>query len=376
MLNALAVRKHPHLVKLLATYKFKSHYHLVFPFANTNLRGYWEDTGLPRWNQETYAWFLGQLRGLTSGLNAIHNFRGALAYGKEPAHQGLTIPVGEYLTVEPAEERFGRHGDIKPENILWSNEFGTGKDGILQIADLGLGRFHGVDSRSVIDARFLSCSPTYAPPEVVLKLPVSRAYDIWSMGCVFLEFVTWLLEGDSVLKDFSSARANTGLDGVNDDTFYTLVRHAGEGETAVVRDGVLSWIDRFRHNARCSRMVHELLDLIQTRMLVVDSKQRIRSEVLDAELRAMGIKSKANLAYLMGSNAPVRDAGAGVKLPLGPSTRYAPRSMLDMDESSMQGIESQPMNNLMTPTIILSGEDGLSRATTTSAPSSRTPFPM
>jgi serine/threonine protein kinase len=48
-------------------------------------------------------------------------------------------------------EWHGRHGDIKPENILWvqNNPECMENPGIVKITDLGLGRFHGPGLRSM-----------------------------------------------------------------------------------------------------------------------------------------------------------------------------------------------------------------------------------
>ena len=316
MLSALAVRNHPHLIRLLATYKFKGHYHLVFPHATFNLRGYWNQTGVPHWNRETFLWSLNQLSGIASGLNAIHNFRAIVPLGSQPANLTLQIPSGGKLKVAESEEKFGRHGDIKPENILWFNELeGVSEEGILQIADMGLGRFHRLDSRSKVDPRGISGSPTYSPPEIALDLPVSRAYDIWSLGCVFLEFITWLLEGGSSIYVFASARGLTVSPGVNDDTFFTEFTDEHGRKYAEVREGVKTWIDRLRKNQRCSQMVGCLLDLVQNRLLVVDSKQRIRADQLVLELGILLHQAQKDAVYLLGHNPPDLRQSAGMKKP-------------------------------------------------------------
>ncbi|KAF4635972.1 hypothetical protein G7Y89_g2100 [Cudoniella acicularis] len=322
MLSALAVRQHPHLVKLLVTYVYKSQYHLVFPYANTNLRGYWDDTEVPNRNKETYLWFLKQIQGLTSGLNAIHNFKAKTpSSGRQSVHDTAKKRVGDFLTVE--EEKYGRHGDIKPENILWSNELdGSGKEGILQIADMGLGRFHRLESRSAVDPRTVNGSPTYSPPELELQKPVSRAYDMWSLGCVFLEFATWLIEGSSQIYTFADKRGLTGADGINDDTFYTITTKENGQKTAEVRQEVLEWITRLLKNPRCSPMVQDILKLVRERLLVVSTTLRIKSQKLDEELTRIGSK-KNNLDYLLGKERPSDEDSGGVKLPKGPKTLYA-----------------------------------------------------
>ena len=350
MLSALAVRNHPHLIKLLVTYKYKGHYHLVFPYANMNLRGYWDGTGMPHWNASTYRWFLSQICGLASGLNAIHNFRANLPLGTEEASKGLRVPVGQHLTVSPDEEKFGRHGDIKPENILWSNEVGSGEiEGILQIADMGLGRFHRLESRSRVDPRTVSGSPTYSPPEVTLEKPVSRAYDMWSLGCVFLEFITWLVEGGSKIHDFSSARAATGSDGINDDTFFTLVAEEGRPKIATVREGVATWITELQDNPRCSEMVREILKLVQGRMIVIDSTSRIRSEDLLRELTRIREQADNDPIYFLGRNTHTIDLAEGVKLPRHLEAQTLPIKQLAIGQSSAENIHTSSEASPVTP---------------------------
>jgi serine/threonine protein kinase len=325
MLCQIAVRDHPHLIKLLFTYKFKNHYHLVFPFANTNLRGYWNDTGLPYWNKDTYCWFLHQIRGIASGLNAIHNYNTNLPlFGTRLTMPGSNITQSGLLKVDKGEDKYGRHGDIKPENILWSNELaGSGVVGKLQITDLGCGRFHNLESRSGVNAAGIPKTPTYMPPEVPLGHGISRAYDIWSFGCVVLEFVTWLLEGPQSIYGFSSARGLTALDGINDDTFFTVTEKNGS-KTAALREGVKTWIARLRTNPRCSDMIKDLLDLVEFQLLAIDPKQRLNSEKVDTELRIIRERANNSLVYLLGSNPPASDQHLGVKLPKGPDTKYAP----------------------------------------------------
>jgi serine/threonine protein kinase len=305
MLSALAKRDHPHLIRLLATYKFKGYYHLVFPHATSNLRGYWNQAGMPQWDRKTFLWSLNQLRGIASGLNEIHNFNAIVPLGSQPANQALQIPSGGMLKVDKSEEMFGRHGDIKPENILWFNEFeGVSEKGILQIADMGLGRFHRLDSRSKVNPLDVSGSPTYSPPEIALGLPVSRAYDIWSLGCVFLEFITWLLEGGSSIDAFASARDLTISPGMNDDTFYTVSMDTDGEKYAELRKGVKTWIDLLRQNQRCSQMVGCILDLVQNRLLVIDSKSRIRADQLVLELEKFLDQARKDAVYLLGQNRP------------------------------------------------------------------------
>src|SRR6266536_3380936 len=159
MLKSLTMENHKNLVELLATYKYKGKYHLLFPYAEANLRTLWESVRMPHWNEETYLWVLDQMTSLASALNVIHTYRSNVAYNADLGNPGLTRfkPAGRNnLAVAEDENMFGRHGDLKPENILWYVEVvKPGTASVLQIADLGLGRFHRLGSRSRLDLKTL-----------------------------------------------------------------------------------------------------------------------------------------------------------------------------------------------------------------------------
>jgi serine/threonine protein kinase len=299
MLTALSHNRHRHLIKILGTYKFRGQYHLMFPYANSNLRQYWEQKE-PRWSQMILTWALEQMNGIASALNTIHNFH-LVTPSNLAVHDSSELdPFKESrLTVKAtAEERFGRHGDLKPENILWS-EGGVGGLGVLQIADLGLGRFHTLDSRSRVDAKSVGGSPTYVPPELALDLPISRAYDIWSLGCVFLEFVTWLLGGWKTLEEFGDARLCETHDGVVDNSFFMLALYSDTGKyAATLRPAVRQWISDLHTNRMCSPVVHDILDLIEKEMLVINAKDRIASERLSQKLRVFVKRAAMNEEYV------------------------------------------------------------------------------
>lgn len=312
MLRYLTLRHHQHLVKLLFTYKLKGRFYLLFPYADANLRSYWISVGRPAKNLETYIWCVDQMTGLVSGLDVIHNFQTTeegVKLSSDPGNDAFSAfsrlrPSGmavARLIVQNGEEIYGRHGDLKPENILWFNQTDNPSDkGILQITDLGLGRFHGFGSKSRDDPRKTAGSATYVPPEIALDISISRAYDIWSLGCVFLEFVTWMLHGYGAVKEFSNARLAMSGDQVLDDTFFMH-----NGSSAVVREGVVKWVKHLRQQPKCSRMIHELLDITMFHMLQINVRDRISSTDLKAKLDRILQKARQNtrtetLEYVLG----------------------------------------------------------------------------
>lgn len=302
MLKALSQHRHPHLVKLLATFEYQGAYYLLFPWAKANLRTYWKGTPLPQFSTDTVMWLLRQCKGIASGLLRIHGYQTTHDYTTE---QSLARRGRSTSDISIDGRLYGRHGDIKPENILWTDEDIMDEErrpceeGLLLLADFGLMRIHRELTKSLVNPESVTGSPTYEPPELKLHAKVSRAYDIWSLGCVYLEFLTWLIGGWDELDRFSPARSITGLDGTNDDTFFTLVDVEGSSHrTAVVRGSVQQWINDLDEKPECSDFIHEFLHLISTEMLIIDPQARIHCGHLNERLSDMLRRAKADPEYL------------------------------------------------------------------------------
>jgi serine/threonine protein kinase len=303
-MRKLTIKGHPNTMPLLATYKLKGKYHLLFPWAPANLDEHWRSKPMPDWNHTTCLWFLKQVHGLVSALKAIHIF----PHEQNEMHQSIEVDLGRLTTTTASERikpimddslnRYGRHGDLKPENVLCL------EDGTLQVADFGLGKFHRLESRSRLNPDSIACSPTYSPPELAVRETVSRAYDIWSLGCIFLEFITWLTGGYHALEAFREARKERALDRFIDDLFYTVKedkRHIS-GLTASTRAAVSQQIESLRVAQRHSQMTLDLLNVIEHSILVVNSKDRIDAEKLDAKMETMLRRGTSDTTYLLGND--------------------------------------------------------------------------
>jgi len=72
------------------------------------------------------------------------------------------------------------HRDIKPQNILLSN------DGTLKIADFGLARIY--DFNALLTSTVVTL--WYRAPEVLLGTTYATPVDMWSVGCIFAELFT------------------------------------------------------------------------------------------------------------------------------------------------------------------------------------------
>ena len=148
------------------------------------------------------------------------------------------------LKAVPREERYGRHGDIKPENILrFKSTLKTGDErGVLRIADFGVGRIHGRDSGSRINPDTIQRSLTYEPPEYKLRRPVSRAYNIWSLASIYLELITGLTPLSYAARNCRKAvvklllERGADVEARDKDSLTPLLLHAAwNGHKAIVR---------------------------------------------------------------------------------------------------------------------------------------------
>src|SRR5580700_8162826 len=63
--------------------------------------------------------------------------------GQMPNPSAKQLIIIDALDEFEGEKKFGRHGDLKPENILFFNT-----PNLLNITDLGLGKFHRRESRA------------------------------------------------------------------------------------------------------------------------------------------------------------------------------------------------------------------------------------
>jgi serine/threonine protein kinase len=246
---------HPHLITLIGYYTQGNRHFFIFPWAKGgNLRDFWHsqpNLSTPSLNFSSrdwvsyLNWFFAQLVGLAEAIKILHH---------PPEGTGVSC----------------RHGDLKPENILCfgKQELRPGNipTGVkLVVADAGHAKVHekATEFRGEKTST-LGGTKMYSPPEAELRPEEarSRRYDIWSLGCLYLEFLIWILYGNDVLETF---RGSMG----KDQAFY-------EKGPAVVamKEVVKKWIKAIRDDPRCSpaglTALGRLADLIEDRLLVAN----------------------------------------------------------------------------------------------------------
>ncbi|KAF3798440.1 hypothetical protein GCG54_00013180 [Colletotrichum gloeosporioides] len=238
-LSDIASLQHDHIIERIAAISLDARHYFMFQWADGgNLREFWKENPRPDITPAIVRQSISELRGLADALTALHHFKGE----------------GNY-----------RHGDLKPENVLRFKD-GTFV-GRLKIADMGLAKRHTEVTdvrRAPTDTKY--GTTRYEPPETVTS-PLearSRLYDVWSLGCIILEYIIWLLYGCKELEAF--------IDGLLADTgsFYFIQR--GENRTkAEVHPMVLAWMDYISNDLECSARtaIQDLLALVREKLLVV-----------------------------------------------------------------------------------------------------------
>ncbi|TGJ88264.1 hypothetical protein E0Z10_g451 [Xylaria hypoxylon] len=279
--NLKRVQTRDHLLPVYAAYRRGPHYSFIFPWADGgSLNDLWtrepivlkqrvsvnkdEATDAHR-AQKVITWVAGQLAGLTGkfGLGFLHDTQ-------------FLEPLQPTLAVPESEKRYGIHGDIKPHNILYFEQHQNGDEsglGLFKISDFGLTGFHSALTRSRQPPTGPH-SPTYRAPEYGMsEAYLSRKYDIWGLGCVLLQFLTWLIKGPHGLRQFDQVRFDE-MDETNlnfkEDKFFKSIR----AEDAGHKSSVQSHIDELQSKVTEGNYLHDCLKLIRTRMLRIDVTKR------------------------------------------------------------------------------------------------------
>lgn len=276
---------HKHLITLLTTFQHAKKFHFIFPWADADLFEFWKRYEKPPGGEMMGTWIIEQCRGLADALNSIHRYA---------TTSGTTLFNVFHLTEQVDSDKkkrlirtdsagndphlrslFGRHGDIKPENILWYPcENSTGGHGILKIADFGVARFNTVNSWETHKTGRIPNTDTYRSPEMDLNGNLTTACDVWALGCVFLQFVTWYYGGNKLVEWFGNRRLVKDPRAANmkTDTFFILYMEQRQIK-AKLKPAVVEIIETLRGYKICTREYRELLDMIQQDMLVVQQQE-------------------------------------------------------------------------------------------------------
>ena len=325
-----------HIVTHLTSWTQDGKYYMLFPYATCNLSEYMRRRTFEPKNETDKLWLIEQFCALADAVRGVHQIINA-----------QTPPSN--LGPEAAEvQKSGWHHDIKPENIL----FFPGKlsrPGTLRLADWGCGKVQLVRSGSV-NTRTPSGTPTYEAPDGYIKTrTISRPYDVWSLGCVFLQILLWALFDREAVNEFKKDRngRRTKDDIAEDDAFW----HIDTNGLANRREAVENVITRLKGRVlqQDARSFEEILNLT-VRMLDVNPTTRIKALNLYDDLQSIKAQKAAEFPNIAeGSTTPLlvresahRHEGTTVNRnilslePAVPGRHNIPASSTDMHFSSLQ----------------------------------------
>ncbi|KAJ9148594.1 Kinase-like protein [Pleurostoma richardsiae] len=281
ILKRLSGDSHPHLISLLATYKYRGEYYLIFHWAEADLLGYWEKINpSPNKDLDTVKWLIQQCRGIAEALSKVHRYdtdsnssllhpEGAPQVTRE-SNGAAKVPITSGNPVH----MIGRHGDIKPENLLYFPNGSKDGRGTLKITDFGIAEFSTHDGRPSRDGNgyVVPNSPSYRAPECDLPgSMISCSYDMWTLGCLYLEFVAWYFGGWAYVQEFRGRRRDMDQRwGMKTDTFFTIRCPDPETRCAVVKPSVTEFIEELHQNPCCTEYFHDFLSMIEHDMVIVE----------------------------------------------------------------------------------------------------------
>jgi serine/threonine protein kinase len=223
---------HSHLITLLATFEQHGYKYLMFPWAECDLENYWK-RGDHEKDERFTLWLVRQCQGITEAISRIHRYNTtsgtSILYRKFNETSAIESVAARPRTHDPPRQRHpltlsGRHGDIRPQNILWYHDPYVAQDlGTLKLSDFSSARFRDItnmpEDRS--DNSSAMSSTRYISPECRMpEANPSVQCDVWALGCVFLEFICWYHAGYDGLMKFKEHCAI----GHDSDSFFTILR--------------------------------------------------------------------------------------------------------------------------------------------------------
>ncbi|KAF2099468.1 kinase-like protein [Rhizodiscina lignyota] len=284
--NLVAVKKlqDDHLVKIVMAYRHGDVFNFIFPLAKTNLHRYLRDP--------EYRPYLGarsfidhplwqQLLGLAQGLYKVQHFE-----EDSSAHE---------------HSRFGYHFDLKPSNIL------VEESERLVITDFGQAVFKLAKDSTTSRVVGMGGTEAYAPPELDdIEKGLNRKYDIWSLGCIFIEVLTFVTRGRIGLLELDRNRISIAPGTNNtDDGFFqrNVFSHSYELKPTIIEHiKSLASVLRSESERAFFAKIQELI----LQMLEVDRNSRLSSK--DACIRLLDIlnDSRSREGVVMSDTPQVR----------------------------------------------------------------------
>ncbi|EFX04244.1 protein kinase domain containing protein [Grosmannia clavigera kw1407] len=275
-LQSIKFLQHKHIIRHLVSINQGNGF-TVFPWADRgNLHQFWDAAYDQEMSTEYALWALQQMQGLAAAVDMLHQTFNC------------------------------RHGDLKPGNILcFTQGVSSGNRSplpTLKIADFGISRIHTAQTMmrdQKTTTMFLT--PAYQGPEVEFEEindekphPRSRKYDIWSLGCIYLEFMIWFLYGPNMVYTFDITRGTTeGSKRSNPSSpWYEVTNRAAK--MAKVHQLVAWTIENIQNDPRCmgDTVLATLIGIIRDHMLQPDVNKRLSAGEISHKLEGLALEGE------------------------------------------------------------------------------------
>lgn len=343
-LAELSTPRHHNIIRCFSAFRQSNKHYFMFEWADGgSLDRFWAANHRPHLNPSRILEVLVQIRGLADALHVLHSGRRARALSSRslllakanstpgdekasssrsnPHSPSITLSIPD-LTTSPNSQDHGdlpedlvgshwRHGDIKPENILRFRGPGKSKSwlGTLKLADLGSAKHHSTATqlRATVEVDYWH-TMKYEPPDAYISHVThnrSRLYDIWSLGCVFLELVTWMVWGVQGLNKVDAV-TNESKAMPEGTPFWNRVGT----DDATISPTASILLQTLRHHeplCKDESALGDLVRLIEEKMLVVElpptSKEYVKGYRANAshvlhEVNSIILRAKAESEYL------------------------------------------------------------------------------
>ena len=286
-----ATKRHENILVTKASLEWGDTYSLFFDLAKYSLWEYFNDSNISITTLEQKKKVFSHTIGLAGALAYLHD---------------------ELFIASTGEQLCCYHLDLKPTNIL---VFEEGDNIIWKISDFGISQIKRIPAsraaRSEAEHRisFLNrifrpdksgADPssgvantrdagTYTAPETRRKTErVTRASDVWSLGCIMSLMLSFLDNGSDGIEHFGNARMNKF-----DDYFYdSFTPFFGAEPRASLRPSIPMWLDHLTDNAKRrseneGAAVELISTLIRSGMLLPDPADRYPAKKVEKELRSI-----------------------------------------------------------------------------------------
>lgn len=182
LLEHLRDRPHDNIVTLLASFTDRSTSYILLPLAQCSLRVFLNRTTALPLHGDFVLWFLCQLKGLADATHHLH------ALG-DPFIERRWDPDHEFIPSAPVV-----HGDIKPENILVFPPVTGASMGTFKLSDFGSAQTSSSWQGPLLFENVrLRGTEAYESPDLRISNEPSCTDDVFSLACVFLELLVWLI---------------------------------------------------------------------------------------------------------------------------------------------------------------------------------------